>query len=459
MSKYEYIIIGGGIAGMITAGYLAKEGRKVLIVEKTGRLGGRINITKYKNIFMQDQGPQQWLWNNGGYWMQAARDFGCNIKYTYYPQISVYIKDSKQPPKAMPVFCTAEAMTEFVMSQMPAGIPADTEEEFYKMFKIVLGMNYQEFCKVESILLKDWIEEITENPIVQDYCYNYVATNTMLEKDRVRRLLSAMPFVAAIRHWSCGEGFLTIMHPDPDIGFAQEFAKAMTRLGVEVMLKTEVDKIIIENKTAKGVLLKNGEKIEADKVIVNAVFTQVAKLFDEVPEDIQSSIDSMEQVGLQDFYLAFRLRSNPFTENGVIQIIDRDGVNRGCISTQSTYMPWSVGEDPECKHLSIYTAVYPVDRHMTLEKAIEEATECQEDCFPGFKDAIIDVHGISHYPLWHHAAVLNRFSNESPSIQGLYFCGDSVKPQVCQGVDGAASTGVFLAEKLLGKTLVPFVDR
>ena len=39
-SKYDSIIIGGGHNGLICAAYLAKAGRKVLVLEKRHVLGG-----------------------------------------------------------------------------------------------------------------------------------------------------------------------------------------------------------------------------------------------------------------------------------------------------------------------------------------------------------------------------------------------------------------------------------
>ncbi|MDX2414637.1 MAG: NAD(P)/FAD-dependent oxidoreductase [Bacteroidales bacterium] len=42
-NKYDSIVAGGGIAGLTSAVYLAREGQKVLLIEKNGELGGLVN--------------------------------------------------------------------------------------------------------------------------------------------------------------------------------------------------------------------------------------------------------------------------------------------------------------------------------------------------------------------------------------------------------------------------------
>jgi predicted flavoprotein YhiN len=53
---YDVIVIGGGASGMMAAGFAAKNGKKVLILEKNADMGeklkitggGRCNITNYE---------------------------------------------------------------------------------------------------------------------------------------------------------------------------------------------------------------------------------------------------------------------------------------------------------------------------------------------------------------------------------------------------------------------------
>ena len=60
MEKKKVIVIGAGIAGLGTAGYLSKSGYDVTILEKNENVGGRANIFE-SNGFRFDMGPSWYL--------------------------------------------------------------------------------------------------------------------------------------------------------------------------------------------------------------------------------------------------------------------------------------------------------------------------------------------------------------------------------------------------------------
>lgn len=52
LERYDYAIIGAGIAGMITACYLSAVGKKVILLEKNNQLGGALQVfSREKHIF------------------------------------------------------------------------------------------------------------------------------------------------------------------------------------------------------------------------------------------------------------------------------------------------------------------------------------------------------------------------------------------------------------------------
>jgi len=56
MFKYDVAIVSGGLAGLTAANFLAREGKKVVVLEKSNRLGGRA-MTNDKNGVLMNLGP------------------------------------------------------------------------------------------------------------------------------------------------------------------------------------------------------------------------------------------------------------------------------------------------------------------------------------------------------------------------------------------------------------------
>ena len=50
MGIYDYIVVGGGISGLFMTYKLSETDKKILLVESTNRLGGRLFTKKEKDI-------------------------------------------------------------------------------------------------------------------------------------------------------------------------------------------------------------------------------------------------------------------------------------------------------------------------------------------------------------------------------------------------------------------------
>lgn len=63
---YDVVVVGGGIGGLSTAALLAKNGKKVLLLEKRSRLGGRASSYEHKRGFTVDWGIHMCRYGEGG---------------------------------------------------------------------------------------------------------------------------------------------------------------------------------------------------------------------------------------------------------------------------------------------------------------------------------------------------------------------------------------------------------
>ncbi|MFW6338751.1 MAG: phytoene desaturase family protein [Alkalispirochaetaceae bacterium] len=106
----QAVVIGSGFGGLSAAGYLAREGYDVTVVEKNGWVGGRARVLEREG-FRFDMGPS-WYWMPGEHdnWF---RDMGVE-RADYYelrrvdPSYKVYYGDSEPREKANVVTMPAD---------------------------------------------------------------------------------------------------------------------------------------------------------------------------------------------------------------------------------------------------------------------------------------------------------------------------------------------------------------
>lgn len=88
-NTYDTIIVGGGIAGLTATAYLAREGQKVLLVEKNRELGGLVNSFS-RNGFHFDAGVR--ALEDAGIILPMLKDFNIDLEIVKSP-VSVGIEN------------------------------------------------------------------------------------------------------------------------------------------------------------------------------------------------------------------------------------------------------------------------------------------------------------------------------------------------------------------------------
>jgi len=79
MRNYDVVVVGGGRAGLTCAAYLAKSGKRVLLVEKNKECGGLVNSFEH-NGFVFDAGVKGLL--NAGIVLPMLRQLDISLEYT-----------------------------------------------------------------------------------------------------------------------------------------------------------------------------------------------------------------------------------------------------------------------------------------------------------------------------------------------------------------------------------------
>jgi phytoene dehydrogenase-like protein len=245
------------------------------------------------------------------------------------------------------------------------------------------------------------------------------------------------------------------LNPDMGEGLVKPFSDVMTHNGGDLFLNTEVLEVIVENDVAKGVVVKDESgvirDILAERVIVNAYFHDIPKLFKVLPPEVKDPVENYNKIPFKDFTLYAGLGRKITDEAHPVSVVEpSSGSNRLMIWAISNSFPWVA---PQGKQLIFASRVLPLDeaaQKIVMEGIKDEIEDIVEEVFPGFKDAIEPRFYASHFPLWHYQHTwLKKIPYRSNSVRNLFFVGDIVEPQNSMCADAAASTGRHCAKSIL----------
>ena len=257
MARYDVAVIGAGSAGLSAGALLAKEGKKVIVLDRAPYLGGR-------GMAVPDEGFKL---NVGGHLLE---DSGSGIT-----KIFEYLgKHLGHGPSNtdMNVWDHDASRWGSIRDRYSGG-----KDELKKVITALLETPFEELDKWDDRPLRDWILQYTSDQGVIDlfefitvlecmteHWYDHSASDNLY----VRKLHYAEKRSAAYSFWP-EQGW---------DGLFQDLADALTENGGELRLGTSVERVVIENGEVKGIeiarqprILPNerfeDELIEADCVI------------------------------------------------------------------------------------------------------------------------------------------------------------------------------------------------
>jgi len=158
MERYEIIVVGGGPAGLFAAGFAAKRGARVLLLEKNGRCGAKILITGKGrcNVTHDEEDPRRFVepfGRNGRAMLTALYAFGVKEVIDFFEQRQVPL----QVERGGRIF--------------PASGEARDIQRALVAFVRDAGVVVRTGCKVLNLLMEDGLArgvETAQGPIASD---------------------------------------------------------------------------------------------------------------------------------------------------------------------------------------------------------------------------------------------------------------------------------------------------
>ncbi|MBD1383418.1 phytoene desaturase family protein [Metabacillus arenae] len=348
--KKKVVIVGGGLAGMSAAIRLSADNYQVTLVEKGERLGGKLNVRQGLG-YKFDTGPtvltMPWVFEK--------------LFQTVNRNIHEYIEMVRIEPQWRTFF--EDGTTIDLTSDLPAMLhelhkvsPEDAKEFFQYMHycsnmyeyslkgffkKSLSGLNdLRMMHSVKELLLMEPMKsfEQTNRKYFKDkklqQLFNHFITKTGSSPYQAPAALSQLA------HIQLGQGIYYVKGGMYKIAEAME--KVLHELGVKVILKSKVTRLVTKGKRVSSVKLETGYEIEADLVVSNL---EAVPAYNTILKDFSESKNASKELEKFDPSLS-----------GFVLLL---GVNREY--KHLAHHNFFFSEDPKKEHQQLFDHGLPAD--------------------------------------------------------------------------------------------------
>ncbi|MFH0865732.1 MAG: NAD(P)-binding protein [Bacteroidota bacterium] len=280
MNKYDVVIIGGGLGGLLCGNILSREGYNVCIVEKNKKTGGCLQVfAREKCIF-----------NTGLNYTEGLAEGQILNRYFRYFGIMDKLKLKRMDMDGFEVINFRDK--EYRFAQGEENFIETLTEEFpaekkginnylwklkdlcnqFPLYNLELKRQNPDYTNLYRESAFEYIQSVTKNEILQ----NVLAGNNMLYAGVAEKtplyIHSLITYSLISSSWRLVDGSAQMV---------SLLTETIKKNGGDIIPEANVKKIEVENGSAKYVFLENGEVVEGRNFISNIHPQNTLQLIDD----------------------------------------------------------------------------------------------------------------------------------------------------------------------------------
>ncbi|MCV7384427.1 FAD-dependent oxidoreductase [Mycolicibacter longobardus] len=446
MDDRRYVVIGGGLAGLAAAVWLAEAGKKVTLLERRGRLGGRTHAMQVEGIadlpdngqhviasgyehlfrYLTSVGTRSMVefptggtlrWPGGATTTMATRGLGAvRTLFGAHPDTSLLDR-----------LRTAVATTRLVGEALfqPADLPELSTDQWLRR----VGMPARSRKAVW-----DWLAlGIAAEPV-----------------DRGAAKVFADVLATGIRLGLRHRRAVTIGYPTADLDtlYISGALAAFERFGVEVRYRAIARRIVVEDNAVRAVQLSDGSEVPADAVVCAVPNSNIGGLLDDLPEhaEIYAAADKLHYTPIvsTNLYLDRPLG----TEAAMEAVIGGEGIIDEVFDRQRMH-----GRDPAGAWLYCLTTSGAYEQiHRSNEQIVAEQMELLRRYYPAAAEANVVAAQVVKMPKATFSQVVGTDGlrpDQRTSVPSLVLAGDWTRTDWSATMESAAQSAARAVALLL----------
>ena len=300
MNEYDVIVVGSGVAGLVSALTALKNGKKVLLLEKNNKVGGmtyikrkgRFDFRNYLSFYLKDSSNE--LYRNNR--ILQALDVEMPEAYKI-PKLFRMIS----PNGSVEMPCSKDEFMLKILDVYPESVESltaffDLATECREALEYInnhdwtfdeIKEKYNNFMRVSNYSISQVLDTIGMPIPIQEIINTYWLLLGSSETE-VSFVTYAVMILNALEY-----GLVT--YKDGDYGIVSRLLDKYLELGGLLKLNSEVINVIIEDNKVNGVKLLDGTSYYSRNVIVNSnMETVYSKLVNSelVPREVYKNINS-----------------------------------------------------------------------------------------------------------------------------------------------------------------------
>jgi phytoene dehydrogenase-like protein len=453
--KFDVVVIGAGPAGLSAGSLLAKEGRRVCVVEASPWLGGR-------GVAVPDEGFKV---NVGGH---LVEDSGSGITKVFEHVGKELIHGS----------VSSDMVIWEDGWKSVRDLYAADKSELKKVIEILLETPYEDLDDWDDRTLREWMlqhtrdegvialwEFITVLEAITENWWDHSASDNLY----MRKMHYSEKRIGGYSFWP-GQGW---------DGMFGDLRDALVEHGGEIRLSTKASRVVIENGKVMGLavaqphVLPNEifeeELIEADAVISTLPVWSVLRVVPEqqLPDWYVAQIKHLSRVEFRatwlGVYLATREPIHALDPKELATWLHTPNLpHAGFFFNQTAMDPTT---SPDGTYLYVGGLDIPGEKVRDIPWMLRTQEQFERDLaimYPGLEHAFWRRRHLVHEPglgVIQKPCLVGRFRPHwrAPNVEGLYFASDTFRSRGV-GVDRAARAAVTVVEDYLGRRLETFGD-